>query len=234
MFSDRAVGDNAKKQDSMRETLYTCLDNGLRLLQPFMPFVSEELYQRLPRRETENYESICIAPYPVNSYNWNNEQVEKDVKLSQDIIRSIRQLRASFNLTKEKPKSFINLTNNDAKKSLEPLTDVLAFLSQSSQIELLLNSTEAPEGCAVEIVNETCQVYLTIKGLVDISTEIEKLERKKVKTQGEFDKLDKQTKGPNYHKIPDNVKAENTKKLESLSSEIDIAAKTIENYKKFL
>lgn len=47
---------------SARQTLFTCLDNGLRLISPFMPYISEELYQRLPR--TAGPLSICIAPYP--------------------------------------------------------------------------------------------------------------------------------------------------------------------------
>ncbi len=55
-----------EQQASMRETLYTCMDVGLRLLSPFMPFLTEELWQRLRRRASPEYqwESICIADYP--------------------------------------------------------------------------------------------------------------------------------------------------------------------------
>lgn len=47
-----------------RQTLYTCLDVGLRLLSPFMPFVTEELFQRLPRRTLQAPPSLCVTPYP--------------------------------------------------------------------------------------------------------------------------------------------------------------------------
>lgn len=47
-----------------RQTLYTCLDIGLRLLSPFMPFVTEELFQRLPRRTPQAPPSLCVTPYP--------------------------------------------------------------------------------------------------------------------------------------------------------------------------
>lgn len=47
-----------------RQSLYTCLDVGLRLLSPFMPFVTEELFQRLPRRTPEAPASLCVTPYP--------------------------------------------------------------------------------------------------------------------------------------------------------------------------
>ena len=57
-------GSNEEEKTVSRNVLYTCLDVGLRLLHPFMPFVSEELYQRLPRRSDKHAPSICIAPYP--------------------------------------------------------------------------------------------------------------------------------------------------------------------------
>lgn len=57
--------DNEKA--SARQTLFTCLDTGLRLISPFMPYISEELYQRLPRTEGGSL-SICIAPYPGNVF----------------------------------------------------------------------------------------------------------------------------------------------------------------------
>lgn len=53
-----------------RQTLYTCLDVGLRLLSPFMPFVTEELFQRLPRRTPQAPPSLCITPYPEPSEVW--------------------------------------------------------------------------------------------------------------------------------------------------------------------
>ena len=52
-------------KNSARQTLYTCLDNGLRLLHPFMPFVTEELWQRLPRRPNDSTPSIMVSSYPV-------------------------------------------------------------------------------------------------------------------------------------------------------------------------
>ena len=55
----------AKTRISAQQTLYTCLDHGLRLLHPFMPFVTEELWQRLPRRPNDSTPSIMLSSYPV-------------------------------------------------------------------------------------------------------------------------------------------------------------------------
>ena len=57
-------GSDDGAKEVCRDVLYTCLDTGLRLLHPFMPFVTEELYQRLPRRTENEPPSICVTPYP--------------------------------------------------------------------------------------------------------------------------------------------------------------------------
>ena len=62
-MTDEAASETARR--SAQQTLYTCLDHGLRLLHPFMPFVTEELWQRLPRRPNDATPSIMLAQYPV-------------------------------------------------------------------------------------------------------------------------------------------------------------------------
>ena len=57
-------GASLETRRSAQNTLYTCLDHGLRLLHPFMPFVTEELWQRLPRRPNDPTPSIMLAKYP--------------------------------------------------------------------------------------------------------------------------------------------------------------------------
>lgn len=66
MFTKAEEDGNSKRQAEVcRQTLYTCLEVGLRLLSPLMPFVTEELYQRLPRRKPQSDPpSICVTPYP--------------------------------------------------------------------------------------------------------------------------------------------------------------------------
>ena len=63
-MTDESAAVETRK--SAQQTLYTCLDYGLRLLHPFMPFVTEELWQRLPRRPNDLTPSIMVSSYPVN------------------------------------------------------------------------------------------------------------------------------------------------------------------------
>ena len=81
-----------------RHVLTICLDTGLRLISPFMPFISEELYQRLPG--DKEHPSICVSSYPTNQeYKfYKNEKIERDVKFVQKVVETIRSTRADYNL----------------------------------------------------------------------------------------------------------------------------------------
>ncbi len=114
------------------------------------------------------------------------------------------------------------------------LQQVITFLSSSSEAEFLFNRPTPVEGCAVEVINETCQVYMLIKGLINIEDEVKKLEQKREKTNGDVEKLIKQTQNPNYHKVPEKTKTENETKLQTLKQELGVIESTIDNYKKFL
>ncbi len=93
---------SVEQQECSREVLYTCLDAGLRLICPFMPFISEELYQRLPRRSpSTDAPSITVSHYPsvLVFDQFKNLQIENDFQIAKDAILKIRSLRADYQLT---------------------------------------------------------------------------------------------------------------------------------------
>jgi len=100
-------------------------------------------------------------------------------------------------------------------------------------LKIIVNQS-TPSGCAVEIVNENCEVYLLIKGLVDIVGEIGKLEAKLIKVENEHSKLEKLTQGPNYHKVPDKLKSDNVEKLAALKQEVATTEKALSSFRGFL
>ena len=81
------MGDASRTDEQLtsRNVLYTCLDTGLRLLHPMMPYVTEELYQRLPRRTVDAPPSLCVTSYPLPSeydcFKDDGECVNLDLKL---------------------------------------------------------------------------------------------------------------------------------------------------------
>jgi len=85
-------------KSSAQQTLYTCLDHGLRLLHPFMPFVTEELWQRLPRRPDDPTPSIMVSAFPEHDSAFIFDEADKQFDLIFNGIKTGRSLAASYNL----------------------------------------------------------------------------------------------------------------------------------------
>uniref|UniRef100_A0A8B9RRL8 valine--tRNA ligase n=1 Tax=Accipiter nisus TaxID=211598 RepID=A0A8B9RRL8_9AVES len=88
-----------------RDALFTCVDAGLRLLAPFMPFLGEELWQRLPPRQPPRAPpSLCVCPYPeASEYCWQDEEAETTMEFVLSVVRALRSLRAHHGLTRSRP-----------------------------------------------------------------------------------------------------------------------------------
>ena len=83
---------------SAQNTLYTCLDEGLRLLHPFMPFVTEELWQRLPRRPQDATPSICKAAFPVHRRVFEAPKALEDFETVFAAVKAVRSIAAPYGL----------------------------------------------------------------------------------------------------------------------------------------
>lgn len=121
---------NPDAANAARQTLYTVVDVGLRLLHPLMPFITEELYQRLPRRSTlTDPPSICVTPYPVvEQYTefGRNEPLEKEIEFVNKILHDIRSLRSDYNLAKKQVKLYLRFDdNNGLLEKMEPYLDTI-------------------------------------------------------------------------------------------------------------
>lgn len=85
-----------------QDALYIALESGLRLLHPFMPFVTEELWQRLPRRpgQCDDVKTIMLAPWPKVEPSWADAQADADVEQAQAVVRAMRSLRSAYGLVR--------------------------------------------------------------------------------------------------------------------------------------
>ncbi|XP_055949994.1 valine--tRNA ligase-like isoform X1 [Argiope bruennichi] len=213
-----------------KEMLYTCLDLGLRLLSPFMPFVTEELFQRLPRRQSDSVISITIAQYPVpEKYSWKNNDLEKAVSFALNIIHKVRSLRSDYNLAKnEKLDLFLKCDDEETKSQLSGLHETILTLSSSATIKII-DSEGIPPGCAITTISENCEAYLLLKGHIDISKEISRLEQKKEKLDSQISKLKQATEVPDYEsKVPAAVRESHIEKITLTEGELNKVIQAIE------
>ncbi|XP_066910854.1 valine--tRNA ligase-like [Clytia hemisphaerica] len=223
-------GDDEKQKICAQNVLYTCLDAGLRMLSPFMPYVTEELYQRLPHNKETVPESICVASYP-KDWNLRNEAIEKQIEHMMEIVKTIRSKKDEYMSNKSKCLVYVRPHQNYSKEVVEKLNDVIKTLSQSSEIQLLGEKEEAPGGCAIQLVGDKCEVLLSLKGIVDFTKEIQKLRVKQEKSEQSVSKLIETTKKDDYEtKVPEKVREQNQQKITQLHTEIEKLKITIDTF----
>lgn len=142
-----------------QKVLFKTLDVGLRLLSPFMPFITEELYQRLPRK-TLKYSSICVSPYPdENECPWRNEEIEKEVDFAQKVIKSIRSSRSTYNLpNKTKTDAYMECSDKSLETKLKKYSSLIGILAYSNVLE-----GKPSQGCTIITVTDKLQFHLVLK-----------------------------------------------------------------------
>lgn len=186
---------------NVKEILYTCLETGLRLLSPFMPFVTEELYQRLPRRLNEHIHppSIMVAPYPLTSqYKFYDRDIEEKMKIVRDLINRLLSLRRDVGLNKTKATVYISSSDVDVRRAFNDYYIVLLNLSRSKEVILLAEADVllAPSSECISISNETADwtAHMQLKGLIKKDEELNRLHRQKLNLEEELKKLESKTK----------------------------------------
>jgi valyl-tRNA synthetase len=223
--------DAASLRSTALSTLYTCLDVMFRLLHPFMPFVTEELWQRLPRRPTDPA-SIMIAPYPSPNPQWGSAEVESEVAVVLDVIRATRRVRAEYGLTKQKPKMYIRTGHAETFRIMEDFAPTLLFLCQASDLRLLREG-EAPDGTSnvIAIVpGRPAEVAVGLEGMVDFDKEVASHEKKVTGLDRQIAALEKKRSDATYvAKVPEFVRAEEADKLSSMQDERARAADALHN-----
>uniref|UniRef100_A0A6N2LDC4 Valine--tRNA ligase, mitochondrial n=1 Tax=Salix viminalis TaxID=40686 RepID=A0A6N2LDC4_SALVM len=223
----------AAERSSAQDTLWVCLDNGLRLLHPFMPFVTEELWQRLPpARGHTRKESIMVSEYPKVEDAWKNEEVEYEMDLIESTVKCLRSLRAKV-LGKQKNErlpAFAFCLNEDISKVITSYQlEILTLATLSSMKVLLSEKDPPPAGCAFENVNENLAVYLQAEGKVDAEAELEKMRNKMDEMQKQQEKLEKMISASGYkEKVPSHIQDENAEKLTKLFQEMEFFKKESE------
>eukprot|EP00494_Astrolonche_serrata_P003991 UN04001 len=147
------------------------LEISYRLLHPIMPFITEELWQRLPK-ELKNSEACIIAKYPEESEFPNfKEDCTTDMNTTLAITGAIRSTKESLNIATKKPNVFV-VDKSDIRKDL---LQYAATLSNSTSVTQTTSDDKKLPQCAQCLINADSSIYIEISGLVDVDGEIKKL-----------------------------------------------------------
>ncbi len=175
----RLYGDDPQARAAAQATLLTVLEQALRLLHPFMPFVTEEIWQHLKAAGGQEWgEALMIAPWPQADESRLDAQAEADMDLLMDLIRQVRNARAEFDVTPGKRIPAI-LAAGERLPMLEAQRGLLTFLAHLDDGQLTLTRTlaEKPRKAVALVATGGVEAYLPLAGLVDLEQEIARLRK---------------------------------------------------------
>ena len=174
--------DNAASRNAALYTLKTVLIDALKLLHPYMPFITEEIFCTLQDEE----ESIMISSWPVYDESKAYDKEETEIEVLKEAIRGIRNVRTGMNVPPSRKAQVYVVTEkeniasvfNEGKLFFAPLAYASEVLVQSDKTGIADD--------AVSVVIENATVYMPFAELVDISQEIERLKKEEKRLQGEI------------------------------------------------
>lgn len=211
------------KENTTRKTaqyvLNKVLGDSLKLLHPFMPFVTEKIYKEL----YNNDESIMISTYPEYSKDLEFKDEEQAVEELKEVITGIRNARAKMNVHPSKKSKLIFVTKKYAN-IIKESEEFLKKLGFGEEIEIRENKENIPQN-AVSIVSSNLELFIPFEDLVDIKEEIERLEKEKAKVLVEKEKTDKMLSNPGFVAKAPASKVEDEKEKQAKFNEM---IKTIE------
>ncbi len=210
-------GEDTERKNITQNVLYYVFDNLLRLFHPFIPFVTEYIYQNLPYHK----ETIMLLQYPKKAF-----VVENDFIKIIDIVRGIRNARAEINVPDNKRTSLKLLVKNDTNLISENLKEI-AKLGFGTKAELV---DKEPEEKCINVLCGDTKIFIPLGQLLDMEKEKERLEKEIKSLEFEIERSEKMLSNAGFiSKAPKQMVDNENKKLESNKEKLDKLKKELVN-----
>ncbi len=182
MVKPRLYNDEDTTKNAAIWTLKTVLIDALKLLHPYMPFITEEIFCNIQDEE----ESIMISSWPVHRDKFDFPQQEKAIETIKEAVRNIRNIRAQMNVApSRKAKVFVVSEDESIRKIFENGSVFFATLAHAGEVSVQSDKSGIPED-AVSAVIPGAVLYIPFAELVDIDKEIERLKKEESRLNGEI------------------------------------------------
>lgn len=185
MVKPRLYNDDDTTKGAALYTLKTVLINSLKLLHPYMPFITEEIFCNLQDEE----ESIMISSWPVYREEYNFAREEAAIEAIKEAVRNIRNIRAEMNVApSKKAKVYVVTENEEVKNIFENGKVFFATLGYASEV-IIQSDKSGIDDDAVSTVIHNAVIYMPFAELVDIEKEIERLKKEEERLNGELKRV---------------------------------------------
>lgn len=210
MVKSRLYGQEGDSKKTAQQVLLYVLENINKLLHPFMPFITEEIWQHLPQ---EN-EALILSSWPKYREDLKFQNAEESIEYVKTAIKAIRNARAEMNIAPSRKAQLIFLTEDEKIRTILEKSERY-FINLASAEELLITDKEqGEEDEFIAVALDRAQALLPLADLIDFEKEIERLEKEKEKLQGELRRLQGKLSNEGFvSKAPAKIVEEEREKL---------------------
>ncbi len=217
LYNKEAAAERATAQ----HVLATVLVSAMKLLHPYMPFITEEIYQCLPHEA----ESIMISKWPVADESLVDPEAERGMNAIKDSIKAIRNMRAEVNANPGKKIPAIMLVSEDLREVVANNDSYIKLLGGIDNLELRPLNGEKPENAMAAVVTGI-EVYLPLAGLIDVEKETQRLSKELAAMEKDLQRAGGKLNNAGFlAKAPEDVIAKERAKYEELSGKIEAVKK---------
>jgi len=206
--------------------LWTTLDIILRLLHPFMPFITEEIWQRLPHKG----ESIMISSWPQYKDEYVDKDAEEKMNKIMNIIKTIRNIKSDMNIPySKKIDLYFNITEGDNLELIKENLYYIETLVKTKSLKIK-KGIEKPEYSATGVL-EGVEIFIPLKGIINISEETARLEKRLIKMKNELNTVFKKINNEDFlSKAPEDIikkEREKANELRDIKERLENNLKTL-------
>ncbi|MDW5299973.1 MAG: valine--tRNA ligase [Sedimentibacter sp.] len=224
----RLYGEEGTDKNTARFVLIKVLKDMLKLLHPFMPFITEEIWSFLP----ETSSRLIKADWPKYTEEENFEEAEKNMEFIMEAVRSIRNTRAEMNVApSRKARAIFVPSKEDTKQFIQSGVQYFATLANITEVKVVHDKTQIGEDTASSVIEGT-EIYLPLADLIDFEKEIERLEKEKARLQAELDRVIGKLNNEKFmSKAPESVVNEEKEKMSKYQSMMEKVVERLEHMK---
>ncbi|MDR1358240.1 MAG: class I tRNA ligase family protein, partial [Coriobacteriales bacterium] len=191
-ISKGQLSDEALRPSTAQNLVFV-LDQALRLLHPYMPFITEKIWQSIPHGSTRP--SLMVAEWPDDSALavYLCPEAERRIGLLLDVVTTVRSVRARYGISpKQALAVVVHTAGEGAVEHAKSLTALAAMLTQLGNLASFTATEDAvkPANASVTVVDEL-EIFVELEGLVDFAVERERLAKEQAKLQADRDRLEK-------------------------------------------
>lgn len=231
LVKNRLYGDDEKDKAVVRKVLVDSLKTLLKLLHPFMPFITEEIWQFLPGNDG-GY--LIEQEWPLFDEAITYEEDSQIIEKAMEIIRAVRNIRAEAEASPSKNLSAVIAASKDVSETISRSLIYVKNLANITDIQLTDDKTGVPDESMSAVITDA-EIFIPLDDLVDFEAELERLKKEKKKLEGEVKRAKGMLSNENFvKKAPESKVAEEKAKLsnyedmlEKVSARMDMVEKKV-------